>query len=117
MIPLYQTSYIEKILKKFVMQNSKKRGQHFRTRITFLLDNCLRTSKEKNYMEKVPYASVVRIFMYVILCTRPDIYYAIGIVSRYQTNPKPNHWVVVKHILKYHMRMRDYMLVYYGDDL
>ena len=38
-------------------------------------------------------------------------------VSRYQSNPGKEHWTVVKHILKYIRRMRDYMLVYHGDEL
>ena len=55
--------------------------------------------------------------MYAMLCTRPDICYAVGIVSRYQSNPGMGHWIAVKHILKYHRRTRDYMLVYSGGDL
>ena len=68
-------------------------------------------------MEKVPYASVVGSLMYAMLCTRPDICYAVGIVSRYQLNPAPNHWVAVKYILKYLKRTRYHMLMYSGDDL
>lgn len=55
--------------------------------------------------------------MYVMLCTRRDIYYAVGIISRYQSNPGPKHWKMVKHILKYLRKMRNYMLVYSGLDL
>ena len=52
-----------------------------------------------------------------MLCTRPNICYSIGIVSRYQSNLGREHWTVVKHILKYLRRTRDYMLVYHGDEL
>ena len=55
--------------------------------------------------------------MYAMLCTRPDIYYSIGMVSRYQSNPGLKHWQAVKHILNYLRRMRDYMLVYHSEDL
>ena len=55
--------------------------------------------------------------MYVMLCTRPDIPYSVGIVSRYQSNPGREHWTAVKQILKYLRRMKDYMLVYHGDEL
>ena len=68
-------------------------------------------------MAGVPYASAVDRFMYAMLCTRLDIYFAIGMVSRYQSNPSPEHWIVVKHILKYLRRTRDYMLMYGGDEL
>ena len=52
-----------------------------------------------------------------MLCTRSDICYSVGIVSRYQSNPDREHRTIVKHILKNLKRTRDYMLVYHGDKL
>ena len=68
-------------------------------------------------MRRIPYASVVGSFMYAMLCMRLDICYAVGIVSRYQSNPGMVHWIAVKNILKYLRKTRDYMLVYSGGDL
>ena len=68
-------------------------------------------------MKSVPYASIVGSLMYMVLCTIPDIYYSVGIMSRYQSNPSREHWTAVKHILKYLRKMRDYILVYHGDEL
>ena len=68
-------------------------------------------------MRRIPYASAVESLMYAMLCTRPDICYAVGVVSRFQSNPSPEHWIAVKHILKYLRRTRDYMLVYSSGDL
>lgn len=34
-------------------------------------------------MKKVPYASAVGRLMYAIVCTRPDIAHAVGVVSRF----------------------------------
>ena len=55
--------------------------------------------------------------MYAMLCTRPDICYAVSIMSRYQSNPGSEHWIVVKHILKYLNRTKHYFLVFGGEDL
>ena len=55
--------------------------------------------------------------MYTMLCTRPDICYAIEIISHYQSNPGLEHWNAVKDILKYLNRTKIYMLVYYGKEL
>ena len=55
--------------------------------------------------------------MYAMLCTRPDICFAVGIVSRYQSNPGFAHWIAVKNILKYLRRTRNYVLVYGNKDL
>ena len=68
-------------------------------------------------MRQVSYASTVGSLMYAMLCTRPDICYLAGMVNRYQSNLGPKHWQVVKHILKYLWRTRDYMLVYHSEDL
>lgn len=44
----------------------------------------------------VPYASVIDSLMYDIVCTRPNITYAVVAVSRYLTNPCREHWQAVK---------------------
>ena len=48
-------------------------------------------------MRKNPYASAVGSLMYAMLCTRPDICYAVGIISRYQSNLGLEHWITLKH--------------------
>ncbi|PKI72505.1 hypothetical protein CRG98_007108 [Punica granatum] len=63
-------------------------------------------------MANVPYASAIGSLMYTMLCTRPDIAYAVSVTSRYQSNPGPDHWTVVKNILKYLRRTKDMVLVY-----
>ena len=68
-------------------------------------------------MDGISYASAMGSLMYAMLCTRPNICFVIGIVSRYQSNPRPEHWTTVKHILKYLRRTKDYMLMYGGDEL
>ena len=51
-----------------------------------------------------------------MLCTRPDISYALSVTSRYQSNPGDGHWVVVKNILKYFQRTKDKFLIYGGSE-
>ena len=68
-------------------------------------------------MEGIPYASLVGSLMYAMLCTRPDICFTVGMVSRYQSNPGPEHWIAVKHFLKHLRRTKDYILMYCGDEL
>ena len=50
--------------------------------------------------------------MYVMLCARPDICFTVDIMSKYQSNPCLKHWTVVKHILNYLWRIRDYVFVF-----
>ena len=57
-------------------------------------DKCPKTIEKKEYIKTVPYASVAGSLMYVMLCTRPDICYSVGMVSRYQSNPGKEHWML-----------------------
>ncbi|GKB52810.1 hypothetical protein Tco_0903563 [Tanacetum coccineum] len=52
-------------------------------------------------MSKVPYANAVGRLMYLMVYTRPDIAYALSVVSKYLANMGKNHWEAVKWILKY----------------
>ena len=55
--------------------------------------------------------------LYAMLYTRLNIYFAVGMVSKYQLNQRSLNLVGVKHILKYLRRMRDYMLVHKSEVL
>ena len=68
-------------------------------------------------MKAVPYASAVGSLMYVMLSIRPNVCYAMGMVSRYKSNPELEYCTAMKHIFKYLRRTKDYMLTYKGSDL
>ena len=80
---LSQATYIEKVLSRFFIDNSKKGLLPFRHGLAFSKDQCPKTQEERDRMVGVPYASAVGSLMYVMLCTRPNICFAIGMVSRY----------------------------------
>ncbi|CAA0836354.1 Uncharacterized mitochondrial protein AtMg00810 [Striga hermonthica] len=63
--------------------------------------SCPTSQEEKEAMAGVPYSSAVGSLMYAMVCTRPDIAHAVGVVSRYLSNPGKNHWEAVKWILRY----------------
>ena len=117
LLALSQASYIDKVLARFSMKDSEKGLLLTRHGIILSKEQCPKTPKEEEDMRRIPYASAVGSLMYAMLCTRPDICYAVGIVSHYQSNPGMGHWIAMKHILKYLRRTRDYMLVYSSGDL
>ncbi|XP_043710345.1 secreted RxLR effector protein 161-like [Telopea speciosissima] len=51
------------------------------------------------------------------MCTRPEICFTIGMVSRYQSNPGPVHWQAIKRILRYLRGTVDVLLIFSGLDL
>ena len=42
-------------------------------------------------MNMIPYALAIGSIMYAMLCTRPDISYALSVMSRYQSDPGMGH--------------------------
>ena len=74
------------------------------------------TKEERDCMNKIPYASAIGSIMYAMLCTRPDVSYALSAMSRYQSDPGDAHWVAVKNILKYLRRTKDSFLIYGGQE-
>nr|GFB36648.1 retrovirus-related Pol polyprotein from transposon TNT 1-94 [Tanacetum cinerariifolium] len=96
-----QSGYVSKILNNFRIDNEKSvkmpLGGHFK----LSLKNCPVGNCDVERMSKVPYANAVLSLMYLMVCTRPDIAYAVSVVSRYLANQSKNHWEAVKWILKY----------------
>jgi hypothetical protein len=50
--------------------------------VKLYVDQCPKTHEEEEDMSRVPYVSVVSIFMYAMVCTRLDIAHAVGVLSR-----------------------------------
>ncbi|KAJ9540834.1 LOW QUALITY PROTEIN: hypothetical protein OSB04_027340 [Centaurea solstitialis] len=114
LIGLSQSTYIDKILKKFRMDESNKGFIPMQHGIVLSKTQCPVSSQDQDKMKSVPYASAIGSIMYAMLCTRPDVAYSVSVTSRYQQNPGEPHWVAVKNILKYLRRTKDMFLVFGG---
>ncbi|PHT95787.1 hypothetical protein T459_03669, partial [Capsicum annuum] len=60
-----------------------------------------KTNDERDYMSRVSYSSVVGSLMYVMVCSWPDLSYAISAVRRYMENPGKEHWKEIQWIFRY----------------
>ena len=49
----------------------------------------------------LPNARIIKSLMYLMNCTKPDIAYAVGRLSRYTQSPNQDHWTVIRRVLKY----------------
>ena len=98
---LSQEKYIEKILKRFNMEKANPVATPLASHFKLSSKQSPASEKEEEEMAKVPYASAVGSLMYAMVCKRPDITHAVGVVSRYLSNPGKEHWNAVKWILKY----------------
>lgn len=57
---------------------------------------CPQTDADTKRMASIPYVNAVGSLMYTMLCTRPDICYAVGLVSRFQSSTGIAHRNAVK---------------------
>jgi hypothetical protein len=73
------------------------------------------TPEEIAFMRTVPYVSAVGALMYLVIATRPDIAFAVGVLCRFMANPGPEHWKAVKHLFCYLRGTCDFCLTYKPD--
>ena len=83
--------YIKKVLRRFNMHNaipvSTPLGPHFRLSSTL----CPESFYDIEYMFRVPYTSTVGSLMCSMVCSHPNLSYALSVVSRYMSNPCREH--------------------------
>jgi hypothetical protein len=109
-----QSTYLDKVLKRFRMESSRKGSLPVVKGISLRVTQSPATRMEKSVMPSIPYASAIGSIMYAMLSTRPDVALALSLTRRYQSNPGMSHWTAVKNILKFLKRTKNMVLVYGG---
>src|SRR3954462_10916386 len=93
---LSKSHYIEKILTKFNHLEIKEMNSPF--------DNGVKLKENSGRaIAQLEYASAIGRLMYAMHCTRPDISFAVGKLSRYTNCPGSDHW---KAISRYSVILR-----------
>ena len=52
-------------------------------------------------VRQLEYSRVIGSLMYAMSCTRPDIAFAVGMLSRFTSNPGKPHWDVIQRLMRY----------------
>ena len=76
------------MLKKFSMEQSKRGYVPMSSGFSLSKSMCLKTQDARTCMIMTPYASALGSIMYVMLCSGPDVSYALGVSSIYQSDPR-----------------------------
>ena len=87
MLGLSQSTYIDKVLDRFKMDNAKKGFIPMQVGIHLLKAQSPVSKADRDRMSRVPYASAIGSIMYAMICMRPDVSYALNMTSRFQSNP------------------------------
>lgn len=110
-IRLGQAGYVEKFLTEHGMWESKGTPTPMGTERYQASEEDFQASEAS----RTEYQSAVGSLMYAMLGTRPDIAFAVSVVSRYGSNPNEAHWKAIKRIFRYLRQTVDYQLVFRGD--
>lgn len=112
---LNQNSYIEDMLKKFNMDQCNPISTPIDINQKITKNMCPTTEDEINEMKTIPYQEAVGSIMYAAQVTRPDIAYAVGVLSRFNKNYGKAHWQAVKRIFRYLKATSHYALQFSKD--
>jgi len=91
---IFQSKYVEELLKFFGMDDSKPMSTPMITKCKLSKDDDSPKEDQKRYR------SMIRGLLY-LTHTRPDIMNAVGLVARFQANPRESHVVAIKRIFRY----------------
>jgi hypothetical protein len=100
-IHLTQTDKIENLISEYNQSAAMGRNTPLEPGTRFSKGMCPQTDSEITDMKMFPYRAVIGSLMHIMVCTRPDIAAAVGILSRFMENPGKQHWNGVMRIIQY----------------
>ncbi|KAL0849419.1 hypothetical protein ABMA28_013712 [Loxostege sticticalis] len=89
-----QAAYLKRILERFNMLECNPVSTPIEKSVSV-------EDSDSGKVGSFPYREAVGALMYLMTGTRPDIAYAVGVVSRKLANPSKEDWLKVKRIFRY----------------
>ena len=99
----HQSTYVEKILKRFNMDNAHPLSTPMIVRNLDPKKDLFRPLKdgEKILGPEVPYLNAIDALLYLAQCTRPDIAFSVNLLARFSSAPTRKHWNEIKYLFRY----------------
>ena len=113
-ILIHQSTYIEKVLKRFYIDKSHPLNSPMVLRSLKVNKDlfCPKEENEELLGPKVPYLSAIGALMYLTNCIRQNITFLITLLTRYNSALTRRHCSGIKHILRYFRGTSDMGLYY-----
>jgi len=113
LIWLSQSSYVDKVAN---LADAKSRSQKIDCRIPMAQTELLPYSGRASYSKINQYQRKIFSLMYLAVVTRPDIAFAVSTLSRFLTNPGPEHHAAADRVILYLESQRDFGLQFGNGD-
>ncbi|BBG93440.1 transposable element gene [Prunus dulcis] len=113
-ILVHQSTYTEKVLKRFGMDKAHPLSTPMVVRSLDTKKDPYRPKGDDEMVlgPEVPYLSAIGALLYLAQCTRPDISFSVNLLARYSSAPTRRHWTSIKHVLRYLRGTTDMGLFY-----
>lgn len=109
---LTQAGYMQKVLQKFYMHQARSVTTPIGQQFKLSKDQSPTCDSDRKLMSGVPYANGVGSLMYPMVCSRPDLAYAMSVVSRFMADPGKAHWDALKWVFRYVNGTTNYGLLF-----
>jgi transposase InsO family protein len=114
-LSLSQADYVRRVVERYGMANSRPVPTPLAMGALLSATDCPAViSSTPTLLLGHTYASIVGALMYAMLGTRPDIAFAVGSLSRFNSNPGTAHWTHLKRVLRYLASTISYKLTFGG---
>ena len=95
------------MLRKYNFHDHKSVATPFNSSVHLFLVN-----NDDEIFNQKGYASIIGSLRYATDCTRPDIAYVVGVLSRFTSKPSKDHWLAIKQVMRYLIGTKSYGLFY-----
>ena len=102
---LCQSHYVDKVLQRFKLLNIKKANTPFNRSIKL-------GESTRRAIAQLEYANAIGSMTYTMHCTRPNISFLVGKLSRFTSNPSVDHWKAIDRVLGYLKKTKSLELFY-----
>ncbi|THH16855.1 hypothetical protein EUX98_g9236 [Antrodiella citrinella] len=115
-ISLGQESYVTQILSRYGFEDLRILSTPLNSALVLSKDQSPTSVEEIAMMRDKPYRETLGALMYASVATRPDITYAVSLLSRFSEKPGMAHWNAVKRVYAYLKGTKGWWLTLGGDE-
>lgn len=114
-VKVHVRPFLERTLDRFRMADCAPKYTPLPPGISLTSAMSPTTDLEKEAMANIPYREALGCIMYAQYVARPDLSFAVALLSRFASNPGQQHWAAVLHVLAYIKATLHFALMYGGD--